>query len=97
MMMIIFFDCNWVFTRRQRSVDLYGNRKETAIYKRRSKTQNNKNMEHKKYKTKYKKYIKQYKNTEYTKYKTKYKKQNNTQSNTKTQNTQNRKQNTKNT
>jgi len=45
----IFIYCGWVSTRWQRSVELYKNRKETAIYKRRynkqsyTKTQNTQN------------------------------------------------------
>ena len=38
---MIFIYCNWVSTLWQRSVDLYVNRKETAIYRRGNNTQNN--------------------------------------------------------
>jgi len=38
---MIFIYCNCVSTRWQRSVNLYRNRKETAIYRRRNNTQNN--------------------------------------------------------
>jgi len=37
---MIFIYCNWVSTRWQWSVDLYKNRKETDIYRRRNNTQN---------------------------------------------------------
>jgi len=36
----IFIYCSWVSTQWQRSVDLYKNRKETAIYRRGNNTQN---------------------------------------------------------
>jgi len=38
---MIFIYCNYVSTRWQWSVDLYKNKKETAVYKRRNSTQNN--------------------------------------------------------
>jgi hypothetical protein len=38
---MIFVYCNWVSTRWQWSVNLYKNRKETAIYERRNNTENN--------------------------------------------------------
>jgi hypothetical protein len=38
---MIFIYCNWVSTRWQRSVDMYKNRKETAIYRRGNDVQNN--------------------------------------------------------
>jgi len=37
---MMFIYCNWVSTRWQWSVDLYKNRKETAIYMRRNNTRN---------------------------------------------------------
>jgi len=42
---MVFIYCQWVSTRWQRWVDLYKNRKETAIYRRRNNTQNNKKTE----------------------------------------------------
>jgi len=48
---MIFIYCNWVSHRWQRSVDLYKNRKETVIYKRRNNTQN-RNTEYTKQKIK---------------------------------------------
>jgi len=51
---MIFIYCNWISTRWQWSVDLYKNRKETAIYKKRNSRPTQKIQ----------------KNTEYTKYKT---------------------------
>jgi len=41
MMMMIFIYCNLVSTRWQLLVDLYKNKKETAVYKRINNTQNN--------------------------------------------------------
>jgi len=38
---MIFIYCSWVSSRLQWSVDLYENRKETAIYKRRNNIKNN--------------------------------------------------------
>ena len=51
---MIFIFCSWVSTRWQRSVDLYKNRKETAIYKTRNSTRNNTKSQNRKleYKTK---------------------------------------------
>lgn len=40
--MITLVHCNWVSARWQRSANLYKNRKETTIYKRRNNTQNTK-------------------------------------------------------
>ena len=50
---IMFIDCSWVSTQWQWSVNLYKNRKKTAIYKTRNSTQN-KNTGYTKYKTKIK-------------------------------------------
>jgi len=47
----MFIDCSWVSTQWQWSVNLYKNRKKTAIYKTRNSTQN-KNTGYTKYKTK---------------------------------------------
>ena len=45
---VIFIYCNWISTRWQWSVNLYKNREETAIYRRRinTKTQNTQNRKH---------------------------------------------------
>jgi len=44
---MIFIDCNWVSIQWQWSADLYRNRKETAIYKRRYNTKKQyKKIEH---------------------------------------------------